>query len=366
MGTIVSIEAWVRAMPYHNEAADRPGQTVEIVGVSVIDEAGGRGMGFTYSLCGGQRAIRAVIEDVLTPVVIGRSVSERVTIWDELAWAARRLGTGVVRLGLSALDIALWDLAAREQHVPLHELLGKRREQVVMFSSGRYSTALATDRIVANALEEIASGMRAIKLRIGGRAPDADLKRVEAVREAVDDDVVLMVDAAELLTLDEALWLAPRLEELGVRRFEEPLPTEEIDDYRRLRESSALDVALGEHLFTRAEFLRALEAGAADVLNPDVAIVGGVTEFMRICELAEAYGCGIAPHLVTDLHLALAPAIPALVDVEAFPFTDKLWSEPPPRWTGQINASDRHGHGLELLEEPVNPHPRGDTLWRAS
>jgi L-alanine-DL-glutamate epimerase-like enolase superfamily enzyme len=366
MGTIASVEAWVRVMPYHHEAADRPGQTVEIVGASVIDDTGGRGIGFSYSLCGGQRAIRAVIEDVLAPAVIGRSVSERVTMWDELVWATRRLGTGVVRLGLSALDIALWDLAAREQQMPLHQLLGTRRDQVTMFSSGRYSPMLATERIIANALEELGGGMRAIKLRIGGRSRDADLKRVEAVREAVGGDVVLLVDAAELLTLDEALWLAPRLEQLGVQRFEEPLPTEEIDDYRRLRDCSAVDIAFGEHLFTHAEFLRALEAGAADVLNPDVAIVGGVTEFMRVCELAESFGCGISPHLVTDLHFALAPATPELVDVEAFPFTDRLWSEPPPRWTGQIDASDRHGHGLELLEEPVNSHRRGDMLWRAS
>ena len=353
---ISTIESWLLRFPYHHEAADDPAQEVDLVGAEVQTASGIRGTGFTYSLCGGGRAIQAIIDDCLAPAVIGRALADRWRLWDELSWLTRRLGPGVTRLALSAVDIALWDAAARAQGVPLHELLGTRQTQVPLFSSGRFSPALSTDQLVRNAAEEVAKGARAIKLRIGGRPAAADLERVQAVRDAIGG-VELLVDAAELLSPDEARWLCPRLEALGVTCLEEPFRAEHVQQYRQLRDRTSLVIAGGEHLYTRHQVLDYLRAGAVDVLNPDVAIVGGLTEFMKICELADAFGCRIAPHLVTDLHVAIAPAIPGLLHVENFPFTEHLWLG-----TGAGNvrtaagavASTSAGHGLDL--DPQRRH----------
>src|SRR5262249_49512768 len=97
---------------------------VDLAGVFVHTDDGVRGMGFTYSFCGAGRSIKALIDDVLAPAVVGRQLGDRVRMWDELWWATRRLGPGVTLLALSALDIALWDAAARTERVSLHRLLG--------------------------------------------------------------------------------------------------------------------------------------------------------------------------------------------------------------------------------------------------
>jgi L-talarate/galactarate dehydratase len=353
---IVAAESWLLRFPYHHEAADDPSQAVDLIGVEIRTSSGTCGMGFTYSLCGGGRAVRALIDDCLVPMVVGRALADRWRLWDELSWSTRRLGPGVTRLAQSAVDIALWDAAARAQQVPLHVLLGTRQDRVPLFSSGRFSPALGIDVLTENAKQEVNRGARAIKLRIGGRRPAADLERVQAVRDAIGD-VELFVDAAELLAFDEAAWLCPRLELLGITCLEEPFRAERVQQYRELRARTAMAIAGGEHLYTRGQVLDYLRAGAVDVLNPDVAIVGGITEFMRICELADAFGCRIAPHLVTDLHVAIAPAIPGLLHVENFPFTQHLWQRGGTAACAAalMPASTSAGHGLAL-----NPQCRYD------
>jgi L-alanine-DL-glutamate epimerase-like enolase superfamily enzyme len=345
---VTAVETWLLRMPYHPEAAAGPGETVELPGVFLHTDGGTRGLGFAYSLNGGGAAVCELVEACLTPIVSGAAPADRVALWERMAGATRRLGAGPMRLAIAAVDIALWDLAARDLGLPLHRLLGTRRAQVPLFSSGRYSPALPVERLISNAHEDIARGATAVKLRIGGREPAEDLERVAAVREALGSEVELLVDAAELLTLAQARWLCPRFEALDVRCFEEPLPTELIDHYRLLRASTSIPIAAGEHLATRPEFLAYLRAEALDVINPDVAVVGGVTEFMRICELADAFGCAVAPHLVTDLHVALGPAIPGLLYVEAFPFTGDLWDMPDQAHGAALPASTRPGLGLEF------------------
>jgi L-alanine-DL-glutamate epimerase-like enolase superfamily enzyme len=345
-------QTWLLRFPYHREAAEGSRQAVDLIGVEVRTSGGAAGMGFTYSLNGGGRAVRSLIDECLLPAAIGRSLEDRWQLWDELAWSTRRMGPGVTRLALSALDIALWDAAARASQVPLHALLGNRRDRVPLFASGRFSAALSAGDLVANAVQEVSAGARAVKLRIGGRPPAEDITRVRAVREAVGD-AELMVDAAELLSFAEASWLCPRLEALGVTCLEEPLAAEHIRQYQELRLRTSMAIAGGEHLYTRAQVLEYLRAEAVDVLNPDVAIVGGITEFMRICELADAFGCRIAPHLVADLHVAIAPAIPGLLHVENFPFTQHLWeggSIPGVCGGAAAPARTDPGHGLSLSQ----------------
>lgn len=349
---VVDVATWVLRFPYHHEAADGPDQNVDLVGVEVSTAGGTTGMGFTYSLCGGGHAIESLLSECLLPAALGCDLGDRWRLWERLAWSTRRLGLGLTRHALAALDIALWDAAARAAGLPLHALLGTRRNTIALFSSGRYSPALSPDRLAANALEEVGRGATSIKLRIGGRPPVEDLARVKAVRESIGA-VDLFVDAAELLTFDEALWLAPRLEELGVSCLEEPFRAENIDQYRALNRQTRLAIAGGEHLLSREQFLAYLRAEAVTIINPDVAIVGGITEFMRICELADVFGVQTAPHLVTDLHAALAPAIPGLRHVEDFPFTGHLWTAKaagtqPDRTAGQAVASALVGHGLVL------------------
>jgi L-alanine-DL-glutamate epimerase-like enolase superfamily enzyme len=345
---IENVESWILRFPYHPGAADAPGQMVELAGVFVHTDEGTRGMGFTYSFCSAGRSIKALIDDVLAPAVVGRQLVERACLWDELWGMMRRLGAGVTLLALSALDTALWDAAARAQGMALHRLLGTHRTRIPVFGSGNYSPALTTEKLVDNARRDIDRGFDAIKVRIGGRAVEEDVERLAGVRAAIGDKVRLMTDAAELLTLAEATWVSPRLNDINIYWLEEPLPSEDLIGYRDLQARVDFPLALGEHFFTRFQFLDCLRLGAAQVLQPDVAIVGGVTEFMRIVELAKGFGRPIAPHLVTDLHVQLAAASPNTIYVEHFPFTDHLWEEGLEVREGTVLVPDRPGHGLDF------------------
>lgn len=350
---IAAVDSWVLQYPYHPAAADTPMQVVDVIGVDLTTEDGTHGMGFTYSLCGGAAAIKALIDDLFGPLVVGQSLEDRERIWHTLWWKTRRLGAGVTMLALAALDIALWDSVARVAGVPLARLLGAQRDGVPAFASGTFSPALDVDTLVRNAAIAVEQGFTALKIRIGGTTPEADLVRLQAVRRAIGDQVRLMCDAAELYTLPDALWMCPRLEDLQVYWFEEPLPAEDVAGHAHLQARTTVAIAVGEHLFDRFRFTEYLRADAASIYQPDAAILGGVSEFRRVAQLTEAHGRPIAPHLVTDLHVSLAAAAPNAIYVEHFPFTDHLWQQPIIVRDGVVLVPDRPGHGLELAPDVV-------------
>ncbi len=346
--TIAAIESWILRFPYHKGAADGAWNMVDLVGVFVTIEGGVRGMGFTYAFQRAGTSIKAMIDDVLAPSIVGRALADRARLWDELWWLTRRLGAGISMLALSALDIALWDAAARVARQPLHRFIGSRQDSVPVFASGNYSPALSADALVDNALRDIDRGFDAIKLRTGGRRPEEDLDRLRQVRRAVGGDVRLMADAAELMTLPEAIWIAPRLADIELFWLEEPLPSEDLADYRALQHHCAFPLAMGEHFFNRFQFRDCLESGAAAIVQPDVCLVGGITEYLRIEALASVHGRPLAPHLVTELHVQLAAASSNTVYVEHFPFVDHLFETSLEVSNGRVAVPGNPGHGLDF------------------
>lgn len=345
---VVAVETWLLRFPYHPGAADPVGQLVDLPGVFVRLEDGTTGMGFSYAFTRAGRSIALLIEEVLAPATIGRDVGERQLLWEELWWSMRRLGAGITQLALSALDIALWDAAARSAGLPLHRLLGTQRTSLPVFASGNYSPALPVDTLVANARADVERGFDALKVRLGGRPVEEDIGRLRKVRAAIGDGVRLMTDAAELWTLAEAAWVAPRLADLDIFWLEEPLPSEDLAGYADLQARVDFPLALGEHFFNRYQFADCLRMEAGHIMQPDAAIVGGVTEFMRIAELARAHNRPIAPHLVTELHVQLSAATSNTIYVEHFPFTDHLWQERLEVSGGTVAVPERPGHGLDF------------------
>jgi L-alanine-DL-glutamate epimerase-like enolase superfamily enzyme len=354
VSAVAGVETWVIRMPYAPGARETPDEGVEIIGAEVVAEGGARGLGFTYSLCGGGRAVAGLIEECLAPRLVGRGLEERSVIADEARWALRRLGGGPATLALAAVDIAMWDCWARILELPMHRLIGMRRERVPLFASGRYSPALPVATLVDNARRDVARGFGAIKVRIGGRPAEEDIARVTAVRRAVGNRVRLLVDAAELLDAPAARRMAGPLEELDVCLLEEPMPSEWLPEYAALAAATPIPLAAGEHHTDESQVLAALRAGAVSVVNLDVAIIGGVTPFVRAGDLVASFGATVAPHLVTDLHVGLAATLPALLYVEEFPFTEGLWREPVAIEGGEGIPPERPGHGLELRDDVLD------------
>jgi L-alanine-DL-glutamate epimerase-like enolase superfamily enzyme len=182
---------------------------------------------------------------------------------------------------------------------------------------------------------------------------------VRAVREAVGDDVKLMVDANNAYSVFEAIQMAHMLEPLGVYWFEEPVMPDDLRGLKRVAQSTRLPIATGENEYTRYGFRDLIEGGEPGILNPDAQFLGGVTEFMKVAALAQAYDLPVAPHGSHDIHVHLATAIPNGLIVEygppgSDPLLELFQADPLRLVDGEVRPPTRPGFGLILDEQRLS------------
>jgi L-alanine-DL-glutamate epimerase-like enolase superfamily enzyme len=324
---------------------------IDLLHVTLTDEDGATGTGFTYALTGGADGVRALLDGTVRDHVLGCAVDHWPQRWQRIWDDAHRLGRGFALPALSAVDIAVWDLRARRAGLPLFRLLGVHRDEVEVYGSGRATHAMTTDQLIEGAGAYAAEGYGAIKLRVGARPAQEDIARVRAVREAVGDDIRIMVDCNERLDLPTAQWTGPRLADLDVFWMEEPLRSDDVAGHATLAATAGLPLAVGEHLHGRFEFASYLQAKAASVLQPDVPLTGGVTEWLRISAIADAFGATLSPHFLPELHVHLAAAVPNCPYIEHFPLIDDVLCETLQITGGRAAPPERPGHGMLWNDE---------------
>lgn len=348
---IRSAETWILRFPSNRAAAERSDEFFELIGVTLQDDGGETATGWTFtSDYGGGESVRALVDGLLVPRIIGRSCHDIDAIHADLRHRTHRLGKGIASLAIAAIDIALWDLRARLAGVSLARALGQMRDRVPAYGSGRASPTLPPEDLVRFSAEYAAAGFRAVKIRVG-REPARDVERIKAVRDAVGDDVRIMCDANERLDLPTALWLGRRLADLGIYWLEEPLPSQDIAGYRRLRESLPIPLALGEHVYSQGEFMPYMTGGAIDIVQPDACMIGGLTEALRVARASNAMGLAVAPHFMTEIHVHLAAACAQPAYVEFYPFMDDLLVHGLQVEDGQVVVPTAPGHGVAFTEE---------------
>ncbi|HWD03445.1 MAG TPA: mandelate racemase/muconate lactonizing enzyme family protein [Amycolatopsis sp.] len=322
--------------------------------VTLVDDDGATGTGYTYTLGPGIAAAAALIEELHLPAVVGLAIEDWDRTWYRMRDATHRVGTGVALLATSAVDIAMWDLRAVRAGLPLFRLLGAQRDEVPVYGSGRATHAMSTAELVEGAQSYVDEGFPAVKLRVGVRTPADDVARVAAVRRALGDDVQIMVDANERLDLATARWMAPRLAELGVAWFEEPVPSRHPDAHRVLAGGPTPPLAVGEHVLGLSAFTEFV--GSAPIWMPDVPLTGGISEFRRIDALAEAHGVSVTPHFLPELHVHVVAAGRATTWLEHFPLLDDLLAETLVIKDGKAAPPDRPGHGLRWDDQKLAAH----------
>ncbi|SDX05305.1 mandelate racemase/muconate lactonizing enzyme family protein [Roseicitreum antarcticum] len=349
--TIRTAQSWILRFPSNRLAAERSDEFFELIGVTVTDANGEQGTGWTFtSDYGGGEAIKALLDVVLLGQLIGRDADEVEVLNEELFHRTHRLGHGIASMAIAAIDVALWDLRSRKRGVSLATMLGKRRDRVPAYGSGKASPSLPIDDLIETSAGYIAEGFDAVKIRVG-REPDRDVERVRAVRNAIGPAPRILCDANERLSLPAALWLGKQLGDLDIYWFEEPVLSQDIEGYRRLRAQLPMAIASGEHFHSRRDFAPFVSAGALDVLQPDLCFVGGFTEALRIGELADTFGLAVAPHFMTVLHIHLAAALPRATYVEYYPFMDDLMEHGLTVEEGHILVPDRSGHGVTFTQD---------------
>jgi L-alanine-DL-glutamate epimerase-like enolase superfamily enzyme len=320
---------------------------LELVVVELDCEDGTEGVGFTYTIGEGGRSILEFLRSTLEPLVVGESAAPRAAVERMRAGTTFVGRAGVSELAVSAVDIALWDALGRRTGEPLYALLGGERREVPAYETDGGWLQFSEDRLVGNAEAVAREGFVGMKLKVGrGHAEDA--RRIRAVREALPEGTGLMVDANCSFTVPEARRFCRHVD-VPLDWLEEPLPKDDYAGHADLRSTVEVPIATGENAYTEREFAQLVRMDAADVLQPDVCRVGGVTAWANVAELGRAAGLPVVPHYVEPIHVHLAAAFGNVPSVEHHSTVlDGVLASPPVLEDGRFTPPEEPGHGVRF------------------
>ncbi|MGH2405003.1 MAG: mandelate racemase/muconate lactonizing enzyme family protein [bacterium] len=257
----------------------------------------------------------AIVDDLLAPLIVGEDPFDTERLWTRMFRDLRSFSghsRGMLVEAIAGVDTALWDIKGKAAGLPLHALLGgATRTRLAAYASSIMQQDLS--RMEAEAASLIEQGFRAIKVKVGAGV-EQDLRTLRAVRRIVGDGIDLMIDANGAYQAPEAIALAQRIQDLRIAWLEEPVVADDLEGYERIRAATAIPLAAGEAEFTRFGARDLLARKVIDVIQPDVARAGGVSETRKIADLASAHHVAYAPHVgfsgavcvAATLHLAAA------------------------------------------------------------
>jgi L-alanine-DL-glutamate epimerase-like enolase superfamily enzyme len=226
-------------------------------------------------------------------------------------------------IAMAAIDTALWDLRARRLGMPLHKLAGGAQQAIPLYTTEGGWLHLEQEALVEDALKARAAGFGGAKLKVG-RSIHEDVRRIAAVREAVGPGFEIFTDANQAFAVDEAIRRARAYEPLDIGWLEEPLPADDISGHIRLGQHTSLPIAVGESLYSIGHFREYLQHNAASIIQVDVGRIGGITPWLKVAHMAEAFNVAVCPHFLMELHVGLCAAIPNARWVEYIPQLDAL------------------------------------------
>jgi L-alanine-DL-glutamate epimerase-like enolase superfamily enzyme len=336
-----------------------------------VEAGGATGLGYAYAGTRGGSLLVSAVRDLLAELLAGASENDITGHWERMYQETLLVGRrGAVLRAISAIDIALWDLQAVRHGVPLAVLLGGEVKPVPAYASGGYyrrddgpyAQAVASEIEFNRSL-----GFEDHKIKVGGLSVAEDAERVSAAIEAMGGRGRLALDANNAYrSVAEALAATREFEraagQAGLWWIEEPLSPDEISGHAQLARELETIVATGEIHQTRWEFRDLIQSGAADLLQADAGVIGGITEWLTVARTAQTFGLPIAPHWHANLHAHLAAATPNCIAVEHFALEKDIYNferllTPETRLAvagGCVRLSDRPGIGIELDRSAVD------------
>ncbi|HEV7267253.1 MAG TPA: mandelate racemase/muconate lactonizing enzyme family protein [Falsiroseomonas sp.] len=371
---------WCRVpIPYEKQHTSDFGRVTSFdsVIVRVDTDAGLTGWGEAKAGVGSAAAcagLAAIVNLDYAPLLVGQDPRDISRLWDVM-YNTPREGYAVAeghvlpqlgRRGLSVsaiagVDVALWDILGKSLGVPVWRLLGGRRaERMPAYASGGWADEHGIGAQLKGYCDQ--AGFRAVKMRVGvmDGSPARSAARVRAARKALGPEVKLMADAHGTWTVAEAKAFCRMVEDCDLFWFEEPVTADDKAGLAEVRRSSAVPISTGESEFTRHDFREIAELRGADVLQPDLAIAGGITEGVRIAAIASAFNLRLAPHLwsgapafAAGLHLAASQSAGFILEYSLGhnPMLHDLVEEGFPVADGMVDIPDRPGLGITVREE---------------
>jgi L-alanine-DL-glutamate epimerase-like enolase superfamily enzyme len=320
-----------------------------------------------------QPQVVSLMRDHLAPMLIGEDARDVERLWETMFHSNVDLGNRALHMidminrailmqAIAAIDNAIWDALGKLYNVPLYRLLGGYRDRVPVIAIGGYY--YPSDPEYTALQEEVLgyqrSGIAGIKLKVGRVEIAQDVERVEAVRQAAGNEFILACDANQAWTPEQAIEFCRAVAPFNVRWIEEPVRWyDQLGGLRAVAQAAPMPVVAGQGEITRFGCRDLITHGGVEILNVDVTIAGGVTEWKRIAAMAGAFNVQMAHHEESQVALHLLASIPHGLYVEIFPNLqrDPLWyelqEERPTIRDGYMLLSDRPGLGLKLNEEVI-------------
>lgn len=314
------------------------------------------GHGYAYTIGRGGRAVQALIEHDLTPLLIGQDAGEIQALWEMMWQRLLYVGRGgLSSFAIAAVDIALWDLRGLREQKPLYALLGAEARSIPAYGSG-VDLPKPLDELLKQVEGFLERGLPGVKVKLGRHDPLEDESRVRAVRKLIGDDVDLMVDANMTWTADEALERGRRLQQFNLYWYEEPTIPEDVAGHARLARELNVPIAIGESLHSPHEFRRYVDEAAVEVLQIDPVTNGGITASLQALKMADAAGLKTSSHYTDELsaHLLCASRNPVYLEKHAFAL-DPYLEEPQRVVNGHVLPTETPGTGLRFSEYALEP-----------
>ncbi len=319
--------------------------------VEVTTDAGVTGMGFASAGSAVSGVVASLIRGPLRAAVLGEDPLLTEDLWHRMHGAVpRRGGEGLVRMALAAADFALWDIKGKALGVPVSTLLGSRRARVATYANCAHH--LPPDRLAEKAAGYVKQGHAALKIRGSATyvSPREATERVRHVREAIGPDVKLMVDVNGTWDVDTAVEQLKRWEPYDVYWLEEPVPPEDVMGYVRIRRRAGRTYIVGgEQHVGVPEFRQLIERGAVDIVQPNAAITGGITDWLRIHALATLASVPVSPWNLQAVHVHLAAGLPNVKWVEYFMADNPLLEFQGRLFAGPVLREERTDDGIVLV-----------------
>jgi len=330
---------------------------VENIGYTIVQlttDQGLTGFGITYNEVGGEAA-KVMIEKYIAPKIIGKSPFETEVIWQDLVQYLRGVGRkGLSYCAISAVDIALWDLKGKITGLPIFRLLGGNKTKIPVYASGGW-TSYDDDELVVEMKGFAEQGYHIIKFKVGvegGSNLKRDVKRVAKVREAVGEDIGIILDANNCWDSATGVRFANMVKDYDIMFLEEPTFADDMPGLRHYRQGTDLPLATGEHEYTKYGCRDLILNEAADIIQMDFTRAGGYTEAIKVAAIIQAWNLKFAPHAMENIHIHLISAMPNALFLERLLLFEELTSNtykncPMPK-DGFMEIPELPGLGLEL------------------
>jgi L-alanine-DL-glutamate epimerase-like enolase superfamily enzyme len=364
---ITSVRSATVAIPVRRPTAISTRQLSirEYVLVWLATDAGVEGLGYTYAGTLGGRVVQASIDTALASMLVGQDPRYTEQLWDRMFKETLLVGRrGAMMRAISAVDLALWDTLGKLHQEPLYRLLGAYRDEVPAYASGGYY------RPDIDLLKEVEGemgryvdrGFVDFKIKVGGRSIAEDRERVRLAREIIGPRARLALDANNAYNdVSTAIRAAEAFAPYDIWWFEEPTYPDSLPNSARIAAAVSMPVATGEIEATRWGFRDIIQAEAAQILQPDAVVLGGISEWLKVAHLAAAHDYPVAPHWNANVHAHLVAAVPNGLTVEFFHLDEDIYNferliDPENRLevkNGMIRVPDRPGLGVVLNPQLV-------------